>query len=143
MTKFFIDSDVILDLLTDREPFADYAGLIFSKALSGDISLYTSPLVIANVHYIFSKFSGKVQSRKIIMRLLDSFEVLSVDANILNDAIRSGFNDVEDAIQYYTAVSGGVDSIVTRNIKDFRQSKIPVFSSKEACIIFRSDEMPF
>jgi hypothetical protein len=46
-------------------------------------------------------------------------------------AMASDFSDFEDAIQYYTALENEVDAIITRNLNDFKTSKLPVFTAKE------------
>ncbi len=141
MTKYFIDSDVIMDVLANRPAFAEYAGFIFAQAESGKLSLCTSPLIISNVHYLLTKLVGRIKAKKAIIALLTKIDVIPVDSWIVNAAFSSKFSDIEDAIQYYTAKSANVDAIITRNVKDFKLSEIKVLSSKDACVLLKTEKL--
>ena len=131
MERLFIDTDVALDLLSGRDPHYNPAAELFSMADSGKVKLYISPLSISNLNYLLSRQYDKTESR----RILNSFKVLvsitSIDAKIIDLALSSKFNDLEDAIQYFTAVEYNIPILITRNTKDYKFAKIPVMSAQE------------
>lgn len=127
--KVFVDSDVIIDFLIDRQPHAVSSSQLFNLGDSGIIELHTSTLSINNVHYIIRRILGTKRSKEIILELLDLLEVLEVSKTDIINALKSDINDFEDAIQYSVAIKvDKINSIVTRNIKDYKRSKISVFS---------------
>jgi predicted nucleic acid-binding protein len=127
--KVFVDSDVIIDFLVDREPHAVSSSQLFNLGDSGLIELYTSTLSINNVHYIIRRLLGTNRSKEIILELLDLLEVLEVTKTDITSALKSDISDFEDAIQHSVAIKvDEINSIVTRNIKDYKRSKISVFS---------------
>ena len=130
MTKLFIDSDVILDLLVQRNEYEASAEL-FSRIEEKKYKGFTSPIVFANVHYIMSKYGGKTKSIKNLRKLRKLLSVFAVDEEIIDEALYSDGPDFEDSIQYITAYNHGTDFILTRNKKNFKDSKIPVLSASE------------
>jgi len=130
MIKLFIDSDIILDLLIKRNEYQSSAKLftiIENKELKG----YTSPIVFANVHYIMTKYGGKEKSI-LNLRILRKFlSILTLDEEILDEALYAEAPDFEDSIQYIASEKNEIDFIITRNKKDYKRSKIPVLTATE------------
>ncbi len=124
----FADADIILDLLSQRDPFYKYSAEIFSLADRGKVRIFTSTLIIANIHYILTKIIGKEKSIKNIQKLKTIVKILAVDEKIITLSLNSDFSDFEDAIQYYTAVENSISYLVTRNIKDYKTADINVMS---------------
>lgn len=129
-SKIFVDTDVIIDLLIDRQPHADAASIIFDLADKKKVKLFASSICINNVHYIVRKELGDKKTRAIIGDLLELVEILSVSAKDIENAVNSEFKDFEDAIQHSVALGGKeISAIVTRNTKDYKKSQIPVFNT--------------
>lgn len=131
MDKLLIDTNIVIDLLTKRKEFFLEAQRVFTLGDKKKADLYISSLTLANTYYLLSKQFTSAEARKILMRFKVLVNVLSMDDKIMELALTSDFKDFEDAIQYYTAIENGLDIIITRNQKDFKLSKIPVFSAKE------------
>lgn len=131
MDKVFVDTNVVLDLLSKREEFYREAQDLFTLSDHKEISLYVSSLTIANAHYLISKNHKLDNARKILMKFKVLVEVLPLDDKVIELALVSDIKDFEDAIQYHTALENDIDIIVTRNKKDFKNSKIPVLTAKE------------
>jgi len=129
--RLFIDSDILLDTLLKREPFHSYAQILLMECEKKNIQLNTSALVIANVHYFLSQSLGSATSKKKIQELIKIIKVLSVESDIIDLALDSGFSDFEDAIQHLIAKRYNCDGIITRNTKDFKNSDIPVFKPEQ------------
>ncbi len=132
MNRALIDTNVILDLLSKREPYYVEGRQIFSLADRKMVNLVISSMSLVNVHYVLNERLKMRDARTIVGR----FKVL-VDIHELNDKIielalnDTDFRDFEDGLQYYTALEAECDFIVTRNLKDFKKSSLPVFSPKE------------
>jgi len=132
MTKILIDTNIIIDLLAKREKFYLASMQIFSLADRGKVELVISTLSIANTHYLLNDVMKMKNTRAIIRK----FKVL-VNSYSLNDKIvelalnDNNFKNFEDGIQYYTALESNCKAIITRNVKDFKNSNLPVFRPKE------------
>lgn len=129
--KVFIDTDVIIDFLIDRHPHAIAASKIFDLADRKEIKICTSALSFNNVHYIVRKVFGEDKTRAILKEILSIVDILSVEKKDLINALESDFKDFEDGIQHSVALAGKkVEAIVTRNTKDYKTARIPVFNTE-------------
>lgn len=132
MSKVFVDTNIILDLLAKREPFYKEAAELFSKADNGELELYTSAVSFANTYYILENYSSTQKAKETLRKFKVLIQIISVDDKIIELALNDkGFKDFEDAVQFYAAQSVKVEAILTRNKKDFKSSSIPVFTAKE------------
>ena len=127
----FIDRDVILDMLLTRDPFWGYSQLLFLESQNREIVLGTSVLAIANVNYILGKKIGASAAKNAIKTLVKRINILSFESDIIDLALTGNFNDLEDGIQYLIAKRYKCDVIITRNIKDYKQSTIPVLTAEQ------------
>lgn len=130
MEKVFIDSDVILDILMDREPFSVPAATLVSFGVRGRIKIYTSASCLLNVHYVLCKQNGKKDARRILANFCKMISVLSVNESIIDNALNSDFDDFEDAVQYHVALENKIPVLITRNLKDYKKSTIPVMTAE-------------
>ena len=121
--NFFLDSDVILDFLMEREPYYPVSKDLFERKLSGEITMCTTAAVILNVQYISQKIIGKEKSIQLIKKLVSLFSIIFTSKETILKAYDSSFTDVEDAVQYYSAATDRViDFFVTRNTKDYKHA---------------------
>ena len=131
MEKIFVDSDIVLDLLSGRLPHFNYAAELFSLADENSIKLYVSSLTFANVNYILSRQLSAVQVRKMLLKFKTIITVLAVNDKIIELALASDFHDFEDAIQYNTAIENGINILLTRNLKDFKKAEISILTAQQ------------
>ncbi len=132
MSKILIDTNIVIDLLAKRAPFYDGAAILFSLADKHKVKLTVSSLTFANTYYVLSKLKSPRESRKILRRFKILVGVLDLSDKIIELALNDdGFNDFEDGLQYYTAVEHNQDLIITRNLRDFKNSRIPVMTAEE------------
>ena len=131
MERVLVDTNIILDLLAKREEFFKDAQLLFTLGDRKNVKLYISALSVANINYILTKVQGKDTARRILIQFKVLVEVLPFDDKITELALASDFTDFEDAIQYYTALENGLDIIVTRNKKDYKNVDLPILSAGE------------
>ena len=133
--KYFLDTNILIDLMTLREPFGRITLQLFEKSKEENWQFYTSALSIATAYYVASKSEGTEKSKAIIASLLNIIDVIPADRDILMNAISSKINDYEDAIQHGCAIKlRGIQGIITRDRKDFKHSSILVLSPEEALL---------
>lgn len=127
--KLFIDSDVVIDFFTDREPHVNPATELFELSENGIVDFYISALSINNIYYIVRKYLGHKRTLDIIETLTEMIEIIGTSKKEVLQALKNDFNDFEDSIQYSSALNiKDVDAIITRNIKDYKNSKIAVMT---------------
>ncbi|SHF44599.1 Predicted nucleic acid-binding protein, contains PIN domain [Salegentibacter echinorum] len=132
MSKLLIDTNIVIDLLSKREKFYDEAADLFSRADRNKLELTISSLTFANTNYILSKLKSAEEARQILRKFKVLVELLSLDDKITELALSdNNFPDFENGLQYYSAIENEIDVIITRNKKDFKNSKIPVLTAKE------------
>ncbi len=131
MKKVFVDSDIVLDLLTAREPHYEFAAELFSLADDESVSLCVSSLTFANVNYILAKQLSARKAKQLLLKFKTLVGVLSVNDKIIDLALASDFNDFEDALQYNTAIENGISTLLTRNLKDFRKADITILTPQQ------------
>ena len=129
--KILFDTNVVLDLLLDREPFSNTAAQLFSRADEGDITGFINATTVTTVHYLAHRTVGDRRARREIGNVLDLFDVAPVNLAVLEGALQSKFTDFEDAVMYHAALNVNADGIVTRNIGDFKRATIPLYAPEE------------
>ena len=132
MIRLLIDTNILIDLLAKREEFYREAATLFSLADKNMITLTVSALTFANTNYILSKLKTEKEARTILRKFKVLVQTLALDDKVTELALNDdNFPDFEDGLQYYSAIENEIDIIITRNQKDFKNSKIPVMSAKE------------
>jgi predicted nucleic acid-binding protein len=132
MKKIFVDTNILLDLLADRKPFSKHAVDIFNAAEQEKIQLFTSSHSIATIYYLLKKYIHDKSLRNILLTLVEYLTIIPVDETLLTRGLRSHYKDFEDSIQIFCAATiHDMDCIVTRNIRDFKGSDLPVFAPDE------------
>lgn len=126
----FIDSGVMIDLLAEREHYAGAAAL-FELIDGGHVDGCTTPVVLANIDYIVTKYSNRTKARRALQALLKRISVLTIDHSTVRMAVDSAFTDFEDAMQYYAAEKAAVDFIITSNTKDYSKGSITVLTAEQ------------
>ncbi|WP_246535098.1 PIN domain-containing protein [Methylomonas paludis] len=125
------DTNIILDVLLNRTPYADTAIDLFSAAEDKIIQGYLCATTITTIDYLITRVNDKHFSKKALISLLKIFKIAEVNQNIVQQAIQSNFSDFEDAVLYYSGYYTGIQGIVTRNVKDFKTSELIIFSPIE------------
>ena len=132
MKKVFVDTNIVIDLLSKREPFYDESADLFSLADKKIIEVHLSALTMANTGYILLQQTNAKKTKEILRKLRLIVKVLALDNKIIGLALNDdSFADFEDGLQYYTANENGQDLIITRNLKDFKTSKLPVMTARQ------------
>lgn len=129
MKSVFIDTNVILDFLADRQPFSEDATILFQLAKDRKIKMYVSAISFNNTYYILRKVVTHEKALQLLIEIDEYVTTIDTTHSIIKKSISSGFSDFEDAIQYFSALEvGNLDLITTRDLKGFKKSEIPVLS---------------
>ena len=129
--NMLFDTNVVLDVLLDREPFASDAAVLLSKVEQGGISGFLGATTVTTIHYLIAKALGPREADRHIQSLLSLFSIAPVNRVVLEQALAASFTDFEDAVLHAAACQAGVQSIVTRNVRDFSKAALPVFTPAE------------
>ena len=130
MTTLFLDTNIVMDLLERREPYCDDAVRLFTMAYNRQVKLVVSPMTYTTASYLLRKH-GSEGVRNLLANFRRLSHVATTNERAVDDSLASQFTDFEDAMQYYTALGAKADVIITRNGKDFTNSKIPVMTAAE------------
>ena len=137
MNKVFIDSDIILDVATGREPFYIDSTAVLSLVENEYALGVMSSNSITNIYYILRKISSGEKAKNFIKTILNCITVISVEHEDIQKALESKFNDFEDGVQHFSAKRNRCDYIITRNIRDYVFSEIEVIEPKEFILLYK------
>ncbi len=129
--KALIDTDVLLDVLSQREPFYLDSAKVWTLAEQELIDGHIAAISVNNLYYIVRRLRDRQTAETIIDKLLDDFEIVELSRAILNQARAGDGNDFEDLIQYFSAIHAGCEVIVTRNKRDFPTTGLRIMSPRE------------
>ena len=129
--KVLFDTNVVLDVLLDRPPFSTPASLLFSHVESGGLKGYLGATTVTTIHYLATKQVGRSQAKAYIGDLIKLFEVAPVNRLVLETALAGQLPDFEDAVLLAAAYHAGIDVLVSRNAKDFKNKLLPVHSPEQ------------
>lgn len=133
MKHIFLDTNVVIDFLAGREPFATDAAYLFDAAVAGTCKVYICALSFNNIWYVLSQTLKDTRTIGLLKELEKMTFIAPVTQEIIRQALEGKFKDFEDAIRYFCALELGIiDALVTRNAKDFKSSELPVMSPAEA-----------
>jgi len=126
--KIFVDSDILLDVLLERYPHFESSQKIVALVEKCVLQGYTSSLILANCFYIIENNFSTAKAVGAIQKIRSLFEVLPFSDKEIGESLSSNFTDFEDGIQYFIASNNNINTIITRNIKDYKNLDSDVFS---------------
>ncbi len=129
--KILFDTNVILDVLCNRQGFVEASSYLVGSVEEGIIEGYLCATTMTTIHYLTTKVFDKEKAEDAIKKLLSLFSVAPVNGRILSDALSNGFTDYEDSVLCKSAEAIKLDGIVTRNLQDFKKAKMTVYSTDE------------
>lgn len=139
--KILVDTNVIIDALTGREPFWESAEQIFMLAANMIEDMYITASSATDIYYLIRKHLHNTEQAKSTMsKLYQLFGILDVTAKDCHDALLSDMKDYEDAVISCCAERNQMDYIVTRNIKDYEKSKVKVLLPDDFIKLVSQDE---
>lgn len=128
----WLDSDVLLDWLCDRQPWNVHAETLLSRAIDGNWQVFTSPLALANVFYIHRKHAGSAAALNALKLLTEFIQIATLDGAHVRKALATDHPDFEDQLQI--ACAAGVpelSAIITRNLSDYSNASVPAMSAEQ------------
>ncbi len=129
MLKILIDTNVILDVLLNRQPFTEDSAKVLALCDAGKVQGFLTPVIISDCYYLLRQTANHTTVIEKLRQLLTFLDVVVMDKNTILSALNSDFSDFEDALQNFAAVRHGrITAIVTRNVKDFKKSDIGVMT---------------
>lgn len=117
--RVLFDTNVVVDLLANREPFVREARALFAAVERGAMVGCLCGTTVTTVHYLLAKHVGHDAARVHVGKLLALFEVIAVNRATLQSALLSPLGDFEDAVLLEAALQAGATCLVTRNGRDF------------------------
>lgn len=128
--RVLIDTNVILDFVLNRPPFADGATALFQHIEQQTFFAVVSASAVTDIFYLLQK--ERIDAIAFLKDFLLAVDVLGVDKAIVMYALHSGWTDFEDAVQAQVAIENNIDVIITRNTKDYsRLERIQVLTPTE------------
>lgn len=129
--KALVDTNIILDVLTKREPFYLDSSKIWSFVTDEILRGYISAISVNNLFYIVRRLKDQKTAESFVDQILEDFKIIPLTNNILKQARTIPKKDFEDLIQYFSAIHEGCDVIVTRNKEDFPSVGIKIMNPAE------------
>lgn len=129
--RLFLDTNVMLDFLGERDPFYISAAKIATLADKRSLQIIVSALSYTTISYFLTKYDGLEKTKEKLRKFKVISEICELDELIIEKGLNSDFSDFEDSLQYFSALRTECDIIITRNGKDFKKSEIPVMSPDE------------
>ena len=131
MRRVLFDSDVLLDVLAQRQPFVIASAQALNTVTQPQVQGYVSGHAVTNIFYILRRQVGSETARELLSRLLEHLQIASVTDEVIRAALQSSMADFEDAVTSEAANAAGLEVIVTRNAPDFAASAIPAVLPEE------------
>ncbi|MDM3847612.1 MAG: PIN domain-containing protein [Aphanizomenon gracile PMC638.10] len=131
MKQVLFDSDVLLDILAQRQPFVIASAQALNTVMKKQVQGFISGHAVTNIFYILRRQIGSESARKLIENLLQHIQIASVTNQVIHQALKSPIKDFEDAVTSAAAMSAGLEIIVTRNQADFVASLVPAMLPEE------------
>ena len=124
MKRVLFDTNVVLDVLLDRQPYVEASAAAWVAVEAGVSEGMLAAHTVTTIHYLLRKEMGNVKARRILSAILRVFRVAAVDHGVLEEALQLPASDFEDAVTAASARSAGCECIVTRDPKGFRGSPV-------------------
>ncbi|SFD75456.1 type II toxin-antitoxin system VapC family toxin [Flavobacterium phragmitis] len=132
MKNVFIDTNILMDIFANRQPFVHNSLKIYTLGVDKKIKLYSTSNTIITLHYLLKRLIPEEKIRMALDEITQNIEIIPIDVNIIKKSLKSNHKDFEDAIQITSAQSiNSMDCIITRDLKDFKFSEINVFTPDE------------
>lgn len=125
--RILIDTNITIDILTNRQPFCNDSIACYRKALLNRDKIFISTISVADVMYITkSNFNNRTDQLQTVQEFINTLKIAKVNTKDLKFAFTGIMSDFEDALQAYCAKRYHIDYIITRNVKDFKLSPVKV-----------------
>jgi predicted nucleic acid-binding protein len=132
MKNVFIDTNILMDIFANRHPFIKNSLKIYTLGAEKKINLFTTSNTITTLHYLLKKIISEEKTRMALEKVVENISIIPIDNEIIKKSLKSSHKDFEDAIEITSAQSiPTMDCIITRDLKDFKNSEIKVYTPDE------------
>ncbi len=131
MKAIIIDTNIILDIALKRREFYEKAKQLVEVSYLKAIPTFVTASSVTDIYYVLKKKRGHLHTINFLKNFFQIVDIANVDKDIIFEALNSEMKDFEDAVQTETAISNGIDIIITRNKKDYEHSGLQIFSPTE------------
>lgn len=139
--KLLIDTNVVLDVLLQREPFCRTAAEVLNLTQRDDVREFVSASAITDIYYIANKqMKDRDAVRDLLKRLLMVVSVAAVSEREIQNALNLAWGDFEDSVQYSVALMNEMDGIVTRNPNDYQEANMRIWLPEQVLELFANEE---
>ncbi|MFT3720604.1 PIN domain-containing protein [Pseudorhodoferax sp.] len=129
--NLLVDTNVVLDVLLEREPFVHDSAQVLALVERGEVQGSLCATTVTTLFYLCERARDAQQARAHVGALMRLFDIAPVNRAVLGDALGAGFGDHEDAVLHEAARHAGCQAIVTRNVRGFRAASLPVYAPGE------------
>jgi len=126
--RILIDTNVVLDVALERQPYLRTSEQVLLAVEQGKLEGYTSASTFTDLYYLIRRARGRDWALSFLIRLLTFCQIAPVDQNVISNALEANFSDLEDAVQYETAIAHQLEAIVTRNPQDFPENALQILT---------------
>jgi predicted nucleic acid-binding protein len=124
MKRILFDTNVVLDVLLDRQPYVEASAAAWAAVETGIVEGLLAAHAVTTVHFLVRREKGNIKAKRIISAILSVFGVATVDSAVIQEALQLPFSDFQDAVTAAAARVAGCECIVTRDPKGFRGSPV-------------------
>lgn len=128
MKRLLFDTNVVLDVLLDRQPYVEASAAVWAAVETGIAEGMLAAHAVTTIHYLVRKERGNAKAGRILSAILRVFDVAAVDGAVVQEALQLPFSDFEDAVTAAAARVAGCECIITRDPKGFRGSPVRCFT---------------
>ncbi|MEX0723123.1 MAG: PIN domain-containing protein [Gracilimonas sp.] len=133
--NILFDTNILLDIFLKREPHFKSSAFLIDLAEKRNISGWLGATTVTTLYYLLSKELNKSKADNLTQSLFKIFDVSPINRTVLETVFEAGFTDYEDGVLHQSALHSNLDGILTRNKKDFKKSKLPVYTPQELIAI--------
>ena len=139
MRRILFDTNVVLDVLLDRQPYAEASAAAWASVETGSSEGMLAAHAVTTIHYLIRKEMGNNKARRIVSAILRVFGVAAVDGAVVQEALQLPLSDFEDAVTAAAARLAGCECIVTRDPKGFRGSPVRALTPEAVTPLLNKD----
>lgn len=139
MKRVLFDTNVVLDVLLDRQPYAEASATAWAAVETGNSEGMLAAHAVTTIHYLIRKEMGVIKAKRIVSAILRVFGVAAVDGVVVQEALQLPLSEFEDAVTAAAARLAGCECIVTRDPKGFRGSPVRSLTPEAAIPLLRKE----
>ena len=131
MKRVYVDCNILIDWLLEREPYSLYAAKLIELTETGEIESFVSAVTLANTYFIIRRTLNQKVADEFLKDSVSLFSFADITSNTITKAINNKYRDFEDDLHYYAAIDQSIEYLITRNKKDFRQEGIELLDAEQ------------